>query len=255
MRGYACRVGAGLIVAMVAMTGCGSPADDALPATTVETSSVHKAETQSDATDQAPGSRTTSPVADDSVYGDPAEASEYWVEQSFEDCGLMAVATVIGLMTGDAPVEDDIIAVAASTPDPDGSGDPIYIPLDPNNPDSDNGTDSDEQLALLQHYGITATATDDDGPIPTGLPALQQYLNDGRKTIVGVNAETIWGEDGDHTEDDHSVVVAAVDTDQGIVYLSDSGTDGGAGEQVDIETFETAWETGGHDLIVTDQAA
>lgn len=194
-------------------------------------------------------------TAEGPVFGNPDEGSEYWVEQNFHDCGLMAVATVVGLLTGDAPSEDAIIVIASSTQDPDGSGNRIYTPLDPDNPDSDNGTSSADQIALLEHYGISATATDDDGPIPTGLPALQQYLSEGRKAIVGVNAETIWGEDGDHTEDDHSVVVAAVDTAQRIVYLSDSGTGDGGGEQIDLQTFEGAWEAGGHDLIVTDKAA
>jgi len=188
------------------------------------------------------------------LHGDPDEASDYWAQQNFQDCGLMAVATVVGLTTGRAPSEQEIVAVANSIPSPDRNG-PIYTPPDPNNPDSDNGTNSDEQILLLKHYGIAATATDDElAPqvgVATGMPALIGYLDAGRRTIVGVNAETIWAEDGGYTDDDHSLVVTGVDPEAGLVYLSDSGTEDGDGEQVPMNVFESAWATGGHDLIVT----
>lgn len=238
------------VVVAVVLAGCGDDTGGA-PATTVV------------AVPSSPVVATTAAglpavVASGPVYGNPDEASRVWVEQSYEDCGLMAVATIVGLVTGKAPDEQAMIEVASSTPKQDGSG-PIFVPPQPGEDSTGNGTTSADQLRLLKHFGVVATATDDDiaatGGIPTGLEALQQYLGAGRKAIVGVNAETIWGEDGDHTEDDHSVVVGAIDTDQRIVYLSDSGTDGGAGEQVTIDTFETAWATGGHDLIVTNAPA
>jgi hypothetical protein len=87
--------------------------------------------------------------------------------------------------------------------------------------------------------------------LPTGIPALVNYLDDGRRLIVGVNAERIWAEEGGYTSDDHSLVVSGVDPDAGIVYLSDSGTEDGDGEQVPMDVFEAAWLPGGHDLIVT----
>jgi len=195
-----------------------------------------------------------SPMLPTELHGDPDIASDYWSQQNFQDCGLMAVATVVGLTTGTAPTEQEIIAVASSIPSPDGSGTPIYTPPDPNNANSDNGTSSDDQVLLLKHYGINATATDDDlAPqvgLPTGIPALVGYLDNGRKLIVGVNAETIWSEEGGYTDDNHSVVVSGVDPDLGIVYLSDSGTEDGDGEQIPIDVFESAWSAGAHDLIV-----
>jgi len=191
----------------------------------------------------APNAQTTIAVDLMVMHGDPDEASDYWAQQNFQDCGLMAVATVVGLTTGTAPTEEEIVAVASSIPSPGGDG-PIYTPPDPNNPNSDNGTTSDEQIALLKHYGIAATATDDTlAPqvgLPTGIPALINYLDDGRRLIVGV-----------HAADDQGVVVSGVDPEAGIVYLSDSGTEDGDGEQVPMDVFEAAWLPGGHDLIVT----
>jgi hypothetical protein len=195
------------------------------------------------------------PMLPTELHGDPDEASDYWDQQNFQDCGLMAVATVVGLTTGTAPSEQEIIAVASSIPAPGGDGEPIYTPADPNNPNSDQGTSSEDQVALLRHYGIPATATDDNlagqTGLPTGIPALVNYLDQDRRLIVGVNANRIWAEEGGYTDDNHSVVVSGLDPEAGIVYLSDSGTEDGDGEQVPIDVFEAAWATGAHDLIVT----
>lgn len=193
------------------------------------------------------------PMLPTELHGDPSEASDYWNQQNFQDCGLMAVATVVGLTTGTAPTEQEIVAVASSLTSPGGDR-PVYTPPDPNDPNSDNGTTSEDQVLLLKHYGINATATDDgsvaDTGLATGIPALSGYLDSGRRLIAGVNAETIWAEEGSLTDDDHSVVVSGVDPEAGLVFLSDSGTEDGDGEQVPIDVFERAWAVGGHDLIV-----
>ena len=34
------------------------------------------------------------------MYGDPTEAAEFWAEQSLDDCTLMAIASVVGQVTG-----------------------------------------------------------------------------------------------------------------------------------------------------------
>ncbi|MDG4669335.1 hypothetical protein [Mycobacterium sp. 236(2023)] len=207
------------------------------------------------ATVQGTVGNAQTPMFPTELHGDPDLASDYWDQQNFQDCGLMAVATVVGLTTGTAPTEQEIIAVAAGIPSPTRTGSPIYTPADPNNPDSDNGTSSDDQVLLLKHYGINATATDDDlaaeTGLPTGIPALVEYLDGGRMVIVGVNAETIWAEEGGYTDDNHSVVVSGIDPELGIVYLSDSGTEDGDGEEIPVDVFERAWATGAHDLIVT----
>ncbi len=189
------------------------------------------------------------------AYGDADSATPYWSQQTLDDCMLMAVADVVGQITGTTPSEADIIAVAGATPSRYFNG-PVYTPAtDIDDPSTWSKTDSRDEMTLLTHYGISSTNTDDysaeDGGLPTGMTALEKYLNQGRKVIVSVNAETLWGEDGDHNTGDHAVVVTSVDTDNGIVHLNDSGPDDGADEQVSTATFETAWKAADHDMVVT----
>ena len=50
------------------------------------------------------------------MYGDPTAAAPYWRQQRTSDCGEMAVADVVGQITGDEPDEQRITALAESTP-------------------------------------------------------------------------------------------------------------------------------------------
>jgi len=188
------------------------------------------------------------------LYGDPDTASSYWVQQSLDDCSLMATADVVGQLTGNQPSEEEIVALAGATPSAHHDG-PIYLPAPADNPDAGNGTDSRDLPILLSHYGIRAVYTDDDIAaqigVPTGMTALEDAVGDGHKVIAGVNAEIIWNEEGDRTNADHDLVVTGIDTEAGIVHLNDSGTGDGADEQVPIEVFEAAWLTSGHDMVIT----
>lgn len=119
----------------------------------------------------------------------------------------MAVADVVGEITGNKPAEDDVVALASSTPNGDGSG-PIY-----------------------------------------GLPALEVDLGEGRKVIASVNGETIWDIPGDRAVHDHALVVTGVDTGTGTVHLNDSAAPH-PDTQVSVETFEAAWRTSDHAMVV-----
>jgi hypothetical protein len=193
------------------------------------------------------------------LYGDPAAATSYWVEQTLDDCSLMATADVVGQLTGHEPTEQEIVALAGATPSAHHDG-PIYLPPpDLDDVDSGHGTDSRDLPILLAHYGIHATYTDDDVAgeigVPTGMGALEDAVGGGHEVIAGVNAEMIWGTDGDRTQADHDLVVTGVDTEAGIVHLNDSGTEDGADEQVPIDLFEAAWQTSGHDMVITVETA
>src|ERR1700761_5853408 len=61
------------------------------------------------------------------LYGDPAAAAPFWRQQEFSDCGEMAVADVVGQMTGREPTEQQVDAVASRLPSTMGSG-PIWAP-------------------------------------------------------------------------------------------------------------------------------
>jgi hypothetical protein len=89
------------------------------------------------------------------------------------------------------------------------------------------------------------------------MSALEQALAKGRKAIVGVNSEVIWGEPVEdktpegQPEANHAVVVTGVDTAAGVVHLNDSGTEQGRDEQVPIDVFARSWASSGDQMTVT----
>ena len=176
-------------------------------------------------------------AARDGMHGDPAAAAPYWrYQQQDYDCGEMAVADVVGQITGREPTEDEITGVAANIPSASHPG-PIYRP---------SGKTSNRDLpALLAHYGIQATA------VHTNTDALEQDLDQGHKVIVGVNDKTIWNEPGNRTQENHFVVVIGIDTSAGVVHLNDSGVRAGRDEQDSIATFEAARNTSDNFAVVT----
>jgi hypothetical protein len=192
------------------------------------------------------------------VYGDPIAAEPYWQPQLADDsCGLMAVADVVGQVTGDLPTEHEMVDLAEHTPSVSQPG-PIYV--DPDAPGGGEGISYGDLVALLSNFGVPSKATysqeADQIGLPTGLPALEQYLGQGRKIIAFVNSAIIWKDsDEQHDSSDHFLVVTGVDTNDNSVHLNDSGAeDDGANERVPVDTFLAAWDSGDETMIVTDAA-
>ena len=126
------------------------------------------------AADAAP----TAPRGEGTLYGNPGAAAPFWRYQAYDDdCVEMAVADVVGELTGHQPSELDIVKLAQSTPSTVHSG-PIYTK--PNKRKPGSGTSFDDEPALLAHYGIHAVTTDKEGAaktgVPTGMKALEQDL-------------------------------------------------------------------------------
>lgn len=180
-----------------------------------------------------------------------------WGRQHYDDCALMAVAAIVGELTGTKPTEDDVIALASSTPNSQGCG-PVYsLPAEA----SSIGTAARKDRLpiikdlplLLAHFGVHSVHTDAaiaaNGGLPTGMSALRDHLASGRKVIASVNGETIWDQPGDRTVHDHDVVVTAVDEAAGIVHLNDSATPH-PDSQVSLEMFEAAWQTSNYAMVV-----
>lgn len=193
----------------------------------------------------AVGHATTGQPAPDAdhelgMYGDPAAAGAYWRHQHWSDCGEMAVADVVGQLTGHQPTEHQITALAERTSSTVGAGS-IWQP--PGN------TNIRDLPVLLWHYWVTADN------VQTSTTGLEQALADQRKVIAIVNAETIWGRPGKHDSANHFVVVTGVDTKSGVVHLNDSGIETGRDEQVRLATFERAWAPNHNSAIVTRTAA
>jgi hypothetical protein len=207
-----------------------------------------------DKIEDAPGDSDTEIVG--GVYGDPEAATRYWEQQTEGDCGLMATRTVVGEITGAPPTEREIIDLAADTPSQCSPGEPVYDEsIDPSDGGVGHGTCTADLLLLLEHFGIDADYTNDyeadDGGLDTGIDALADYLGNGQQAMVCVNSRIIWDTDGDRTNCGHMITVAAIDFDNDIVYLGDSGGEDTRGEQVSTDVFESAWATGDHELVVT----
>jgi len=170
------------------------------------------------------------------MYGDPFAAASYWRQQHTSDCGEMAVADVVGQITGQEPAEQWIIALAESTPSTARPG-PIWnLPA---------GTDIRDLPVLLAHYGIKADN------VQTNIGALERDLADRRGVIVILNAETIWNWPGKRNVANHFVVVTGIDPKAGVVHLNDSGIPNGRDAQVPIATFAQAWAPNHNSAIVT----
>jgi hypothetical protein len=196
------------------------------------------------------------------MLGDPGGASKFWGRQHGDDCTLMAVADVVGELTGSKPAESEVLALAAALPNDRHSG-PIYTAAEA----GATTVSRRDQLpglldlpVLLANYGLRAIATDDavaaGGGLPTGMPGLEAALGAGKKVIVSINGETIWGQSGDRTLHDHAVVVTGTDSAAGIVHLNDSAIPSpGPDSQISYATFETAWATSNHAMLVIERAA
>lgn len=176
-------------------------------------------------------------AAQDGMHGNPAVAAPYWrYQQQNRDCGEMAVADVVGQVTGREPTEDEITAAAGNIPSVSHPG-PIYRP--------GANTKNSDLPVLLAHYGVPATA------VHPNLDALARELDQGRKVIVGLNDNILWNKPGDRSQENHFVVVTGIDTSANVVHLNDSGIKAGRDEQVSAATFEAAWNTSDNFAVVT----
>jgi predicted double-glycine peptidase len=182
--------------------------------------------------------RSPAPTASHEVetYGDPSAAAPYWRQQHSFDCGELAVADVVGQITGHEPGEELITDLAQSISSTAGPG-PILKHT--------GGTDIHDLPVLLAHYRIKSDN------IQTGIKALEQDLLHNRRVIVLLNAETIWNRPGQRNAANHFVVVTGINPKAGVVHLNDSGIVSGRDEQVPIARFEQAWAINHNSAIVT----
>jgi Peptidase_C39 like family len=179
--------------------------------------------------------------ADGQMFGDPAAAAPYWRYQHQQDCGLMAVADVVGQLTGREPSQIGMELRGVFTKSESHRGDVYHF----------DGTSPQDMVLLLQKHGIQSDLTTGNS-----MGTLEQDLAGGHKVIAALNAETIWNYpagDGDRTTPDHAVVVTGVDTGANVVHLNDSGTPDGRDEQIPLATFSQAWQTSNDLLIVTQE--
>ena len=179
--------------------------------------------------------------ADGQMYGDPQAAAPYWRYQHQQDCGLMAVADVIGQLNGREPSQIGMELRGIFTKSESHRGDVYHF----------DGTSPQDMVLLLQKHGIASDLTTGNS-----MGTLEQDLAGGHKVIAALNAETIWNYppgNGDRTTPDHAVVVTGVDTGANVVHVNDSGTPDGRNEQIPMATFSQAWTSSDDLLIVTQE--
>lgn len=184
----------------------------------------------------SPGAPVPDADHEAAMFGDPVAAAPYWRRQHGSDCGELAVADVVGQLTGREPTEQQMIALAETTPSATGHG-PIWKPT--------GNTDIADLPVLLWHYWIRADN------IQTDTGALARKLGENHKVIAIVNAETIWNRPGKRNSANHFVVVTGIDSKAGVVHLNDSGIDTGRDEQIPLAAFERAWAPNYNSAIVT----
>jgi hypothetical protein len=185
-----------------------------------------------------------------SLYGDPIGAARYWHDQSYyDDCAEMAVADVVGLLTGHEPTEQQIVTLAENMPSTAHPG-PIYDPR------LRAGTNNLDVGVLLTRYGVHSITSADEAPasgVSTDVDSLEESLAHGQKAIVGINAYVLWNRPtGDHTRQNHFVVVTGIDAKSDVVHLNDSGITNGQDEQIPIAVFTAAWATSYDERTITD---
>lgn len=176
----------------------------------------------------------------DKVAGDPAAAMEHWECQGqTQRCAIYSQKFVIEELTGREIDIDELVAVAEENG--------WFVD------DGMNGTAKLNMDKLLQYYGVESQIYFD-----ADIDAVEQALNRGDKVIVAIQADQVWkGQDNNIFSPtctaDHAVEVIAIDRtdpEHPVVVLNDSGTPDGRGEMVALETFENAWSTSDHQMVV-----
>jgi hypothetical protein len=192
-------------------------------------------------------------------FGDPGEYHGYWFFQGHnETCAPASVTQVIEAQTGinlhgEALVQHELAE--------------LHLP-------SGNLTLPQAQT-VLNHFDIPSHLQHYPNDPKAAMAQLEKYLAGGKNVVLSVNASPIWYDsmtagnekaaEGLPSDEwaDHAVVVSAVNTQTGMVTLSDTGNPGGDGlpllgnhdgneEQVPLSLFLDAWQGSNYSMLVTD---
>ncbi|MGB3483361.1 MAG: hypothetical protein WBB07_14250, partial [Mycobacterium sp.] len=210
-------------------------------------------------------------------YGDRGN-QDYWTQQHYGNCVLMASAMAISQLVGVVPdpdIEARWVAWARTTPSVAQPGAMMYL----DETDLTNAVDVQDAIVLMEtHYNVKATykkydsvdadgnaikATTEDGLV--ALTDLQAALARGDAAMVTVASAVIWTAVPDYSAEafpnyidlDHELVVVAIDMDKLKVYLNDSS--GYKGMTVPLGAFMNAWHTSDFELttvaLLADQSS
>lgn len=206
------------------------------------------------------------PSPSDTEFGNYAANKQYWIYQGqLQSCVLMAVAGVIGQLTGTMPTEEAILDLARSTAS-DSVADEMIFEGDGQVPGMHYGTFYVDAVKLLNKYGLNADMSQyTKGQGDLALDDLKGALSDGQGVIVSVNNQTIYngylskylGKNlftiNGIAEGNHGVIVLAVDVTKNLVYLNDSAVKDGQGFPVPLDKFMTAWQASRYTMVTAER--
>ena len=184
-----------------------------------------------------------SQVASQTEVGDPSAYAHDWFYQEHNGyCVPSSITQVIESQTGITLHSYNLVEHEASH---------LGLP----------GTDMSlpEAQTLLHSFDIPSHVVQ-GGDDQQAVTQLAEYLHDGRSIILAVNPDPFWygtqtSSENPQGQADHAVVVTGINTETGMVTLSDPGTQSGNEEQVPLSTFVEAWSASDYQMLVTDDGA
>jgi LysM repeat protein len=172
------------------------------------------------------------------VHGDPSLISDDWfLQRSNGNCVPASLTEVLSQVTGHRFADESVVAERFAA-----LGKPVTA----------QGETLADAETVLDSFGVESHVASD-----ATLSDLEQYLDDGRAIVVGVNADEIWH--GDNTaanptgRANHALLITGIDEARGMVTLSDPGNPDGKNEVVPLDVFKEAWAAGENQLLVTDE--
>lgn len=174
----------------------------------------------------------------DGTYGNTAAWTADWFYQEVDGyCGPSSAAQLVSEYTGlDISDPQQLVDRALELG--------LFVGGDPT-----NGMTITSLEVLLEDQGVPCHLES------SSMDDLAAKLDDGYGVIAMVDSGELWTPDAEMGEDDtadHVLVVAGIDTDRGVVILSDPGHPDGNGLEVPIAQFEDAWADSGHTMLVAD---
>jgi len=193
------------------------------------------------------GQPTQGPAPSPTVIGNPTADEGQWSYQGADGyCGPDSISMMIMAATGVHLTEQQIETWASQH----GEMGPL-APTTPDLPSIGVGMNPAEAAATINHfggqYGIRAEVIENGN-----LTDLEGYLAQGREVMIAIDATRIWHDGPDAGQPNHFVVVTGFDPTTDTVYINDPGEPDGKAEAIPLSEFESAWETSGDVMIVTE---
>ncbi|MCX2712455.1 hypothetical protein [Mycolicibacterium sp. J2] len=210
---------------------------------------------------------TGPPAPNETQFGNYAANLPYWIYQGKKaSCSLMAIAGVVGQLTGSMPTEEAILNLARSTASDVYADETIFVGDGDGKTGGHYGTNNVDAVKLLNMYGLNADMTQyTKGQGALALDDLEAALSDGQGAMVSIHNTTLYngylrkylGYDltplSGIQQSNHNVIVLAVDLDRNTVYLNDSAPKEGQGLAVPLDTFMRAWQASTFTLITAER--